>query len=64
MLITTIIFTVLVALWGCSGEIAKMTSRVVRDLRSASRRSSSPPARRAQSSSRTRRVPSLPAGSA
>ena len=63
MLITTIIFTVLVALWGCSGEIAKMTSRVVRDLRSASRRSSSP-ARRAPSSSRTRRAPSLPAGSA
>jgi hypothetical protein len=61
MLITTIIFTVLVALWGCSGELAKKTSRVVRDIRSASRRSSSSPARRAPSSSRPRRAPSLPA---
>jgi len=63
MLLTTIIFTVLVALWGCSGVIAKTLSHAVDDLRSAGRRSSSP-ARRAPSSPRPRRTPSLPAGSA
>jgi len=64
MLITTIIFTALVALWGCSGELTKMVSHVAGDLRSASRRSSSAPARRTTSSPRPPRAPSLPAGSA
>jgi len=64
MLVTTIIFTLLVALWGCSGALTKMFSQAVGDIRSAGRRSSSSPARRAPSSARPRRAPSLPAGSA
>jgi hypothetical protein len=59
MLITAIIFTLLVALWGCSGALYGWLTKALLDLRSARGRSSSSPARRAPSLPRSRRMPSL-----
>ena len=64
MLITAIIFTLLVALWGCSDAIYRVMSQALSDIRSARERSSSSPARRAQSIHRSGRMPSLPGGNA
>jgi hypothetical protein len=60
MLITAIIFTLLVALWGCSDALYRVMAKALLDLRSARGRSSSPPARRVQSMPRAGRTPSLP----
>jgi len=60
MLITAIIFTLLVALWGCSDVLLRVTTKALLDLRSARGRSSSSSARRAPSMPRSRRMPSLP----
>jgi hypothetical protein len=60
MLITAIVFTLLVALWGCSGALYGVLTQALLDLRSARGRTSSSPARRAPSMPRSRRMPSLP----
>ena len=57
MLITAIIFTLLVALWGCSDVLFRVTKQALLDIRSARGRSSSSPARRAPSMPRSRRTP-------
>jgi hypothetical protein len=60
MLITAIVFTLLVALWGCSDVLLRVMTKALLDLRSARGRTSSSPARRAPSMPRSRRMPSLP----
>jgi hypothetical protein len=57
MLITAIIFTLLVALWGCSDVLYRVMAKAVSDIRSARGRSSSSPVRRAPSMPRSRRTP-------
>ena len=57
MLITAIIFTLLVALWGCSDVLFRVSKKALLDIRSARGRTSSSSARRAPSMSRSRRTP-------